>query len=67
MQFPSVATVAAFGGTTATATALGLPKSTIHRWKIAKRGLIPRWWTDRIKAVAEQSGINLPRPRKVAK
>lgn len=60
-RYPSAETVAAFGGTTRAAEALGLAKSTIHRWKQAKSGLIPRWWSDQIKAAALVQGVKLPR------
>lgn len=64
MQYPSSQTIKAFGGTSATARALGLPKSTVHRWKIARSGLIPRWWTGNLQIASAQAGVVLPKPKK---
>lgn len=64
MQYPSKATIAAFGGTSAAARILGLPKSTVHRWKVARSGLIPRWWTGNLQIASVQAGVVLPKPKK---
>lgn len=65
VQYPSLATIKAFGGLVETAKALGLKKQNVDRWKTSKSGLIPRWWSDKIKATAETMGVKLPKPKKV--
>jgi DNA-binding transcriptional regulator YdaS (Cro superfamily) len=67
VQYPAGPTIAAFGGTTKTAVALGLNKANVNQWKHGPSGLIPRWWSDRIKAAAVERDVKLPRPRKVKK
>lgn len=64
-QYPAKATIAAFGGTTKTGEALGLNKANVNRWKQSPSGLIPRWWSDRIKSVAHELNVKLPKPRKI--
>lgn len=66
VQYPAVATIAAFGGTTETGKALGVHKANVNRWKHSKSGLIPRWWSEKIKAAASRDKVRLPKPQKVA-
>lgn len=63
-MYPAEKTIKAFGGTSKMAAALNLHKQNIHRWKTATSGYIPRWWSDKIEAVASRDGIKLPRPRR---
>lgn len=65
VQYPAVATIRAFGGLVVTANALGLNKQNVHQWQKTKSGLIPRWWSDRIKVAADAHGVKLPKPKKV--
>lgn len=56
--------IAAFGGTTNLARAIGAPVTTVHKWKGA--GRIPAWRHDAIKAAAEKAGIDLTGKRRAA-
>lgn len=67
LQFPAKATIRAFGGLAETARALSLSRQAVYQWNKRKTGLIPRWWTDRIKAVAEMNAVSLPLARKPKK
>lgn len=66
VQYPTDAAIDAFGGVSQMGRALNLSKQTVCRWRDAKGGLIPRWWSDRIKAAAATNGVKLPKPKKVA-
>lgn len=66
IQYPAAATIAAFGGPTKMAEALAVQKGNISRWQSSKSGLIPRWWSVAIKAVAAEKKIKLPKPQKAA-
>lgn len=67
VQYPAAATIKAFGGIVEMAKAMGLHKQTVHKWKATKSGFIPRWWSDRVKVIAEANGVKLPKPRKAVK
>lgn len=58
---PSLAdqVIAAFGGTTATARALGHRQiTTVHTWK--RKGAIPLWRHAEIRAAAARLNVQLP-------
>lgn len=65
VQYPTLATIQAFGGLSETARALNLNKQTVDRWKSAKGGLIPRWWSNRIQLAAKSRKVRLPKPQEV--
>ncbi len=61
-QYPAVETVAAFGGPSKMAAALGVQRQNIGAWMVSASGLIPRWWTAKVKAAAEAEKVKLPKP-----
>lgn len=61
LRYPSLGTIKAFGGQSEMAGALGVDRQVVHRW--SKVPFIPRWWNERIQAIAERQSVKLPRPK----
>jgi hypothetical protein len=51
--------IAAFGGVTKAAAAIGVPITTLHSWKT--RGKVPSWRHDAVMKAARNRGIKLDR------
>lgn len=47
-----------YGDLKRTASALGVPYTTVHTWDT--KGRIPKWRMDNIRQVAKRDGIQLP-------
>jgi hypothetical protein len=63
LELPAADTIARFGGIRKMAARTGRAVSTISSAQYGDTGHFPHWWTRELKAIAEQDGIKLPKPR----
>lgn len=63
-ELPADKTIEAFGSLTRMHELTGRPISTIASRLKSKTKRFPHWWTPALQAIAEQKGIELPKPLK---
>lgn len=63
LELPAADTIARFGGIRKMAARTGRAVSTISSAQYGDKKHFPHWWTKELKAIAEQDGIDLPKPR----
>lgn len=63
LELPAADTIAVFGGVRKMASRTGRAVSTISSAQNGKTKFFPHWWTSDLRAIAEQDGIELPKPR----